>query len=114
MVSGGLVGINLDPKACAKFCLIAPELARQTEQAKNVRYQCIFFKIVNVFFFHSITKDCLLSLGMSTKIQEYHHNLTTVLSREEKCASKLASKLLQAILIPLLSKDKIFLTSLLK
>ena len=25
---------------------------------------------------------------MSTKAQEYHHNLTTVLSREEKCVSK--------------------------
>ena len=39
-----------------------------------------------------MTKDCyLLSSGMSTKAQEYHHNLTTVLSREEKCVSKLTA-----------------------
>ena len=40
-----------------------------------------------------MTKDCyLLSSGMSTNVtQEYHHNLTTVLSREEKCVSKLTA-----------------------
>ena len=38
-----------------------------------------------------MTKYCYLLLGMSIKIQEYYHNLTTVLSREEKCVSKLAA-----------------------
>ena len=35
-VSGGLVGITLNPSARAKFFLIAPELARLSEQAKSM------------------------------------------------------------------------------
>ena len=35
-VSGGLVGITLNPKARTKYFLIAPELARLAEQAKQM------------------------------------------------------------------------------
>lgn len=51
-VSGGLVGITLNEAARTKFFLIAPELARLAEQAKNVA-------------------------GVSSKPQGRHHNLTT-------------------------------------
>jgi len=35
-VSGGLVGITLNPNTRTKYLLIAPELARLTEQAKQM------------------------------------------------------------------------------
>ena len=35
-VSGGLVGITLNANACRKYFLIAPELARLAEQAKQM------------------------------------------------------------------------------
>ena len=64
-VSGGLVGITLNPSARTKFFLIAPELARLAEQAKDMA-------------------------GVSVKIQDRHHNLTTsVLNREEASIVKL-------------------------
>lgn len=60
-VSGGLVGITQNPTARNKFFLIAPELARLAEDAKN-----------------------MAGLSMQKKRKE-HHNLTTaVLEREEK------------------------------
>ena len=56
-VSGGLVGINLNPSARAKFFLISPELARLADEANDMA-------------------------GVSTKLQDQHHNLTAaVLSR---------------------------------
>ena len=66
-VSGGLVSITQNPSARAKFFLITPELARMTEQAKEIA-------------------------GVSIKIQDYHHNLSlAVLSREENNVSKLTA-----------------------
>ena len=66
-VSGGLVGITLNPSARAKFFLISPELARLAEEANDMA-------------------------GVSTKLQDQHHNLTAaVLSREEKNISKLTT-----------------------
>ena len=66
-VGGGLVGITLNPSTRAKFFLIAPELARLAEESKDMA-------------------------GVSKKIQDQHHNLTTaVLSREEKNVSKLTT-----------------------
>ena len=66
-VSGGLVGITLNPSARAKFFLIAPELSRLAEQANDMA-------------------------GVSTKVQDKHHKLTAaVLSREEKNISKLTT-----------------------
>ena len=68
-VSGGLVGITLNPSAQAKFFLISPELAPLTEEANDMA-------------------------GVSTKLQDQHHNLTAaVLSREEKNISKLHQSL---------------------
>ncbi|KAK3747362.1 hypothetical protein QZH41_005268 [Actinostola sp. cb2023] len=64
-VTGGLVGITLNPSARSKFFLIAPELAKLAEQAK-------------------------VMAGVSSKIQTHHHNLTTaVLNREDKKVEKL-------------------------
>ena len=51
-VSGGLIGITLNPTARTKYFLIAPELARLAEQAK-------------------------LMAGTSSNTQTSHHNLTT-------------------------------------
>jgi len=66
-VSGGLVGITLNPSARARFFLIAPELARLAEQANDMA-------------------------GASTKVQDKHHKLAAaVLSREEKNISKLTT-----------------------
>jgi len=66
-VGGGLVGITLNPSTRAKFFLIAPELARLAEEAKDMA-------------------------GVSKKIEDQHHSLTTaVLSREEKNVSKLTT-----------------------
>ena len=66
-VSGGLVGITLNPSARAKFFLISPELARLAEEANDMA-------------------------GVSTKLQDQHHNLTAaVLSCEEKNISKLTT-----------------------
>lgn len=65
-VSGGLVGITLNPNARTKFFLIAPELARLAEEAKEMA---------------GTTK---------TKEGTHHHTLTVaVLSREEKNIGKL-------------------------
>ena len=62
-----LVSITLNPSARAKFFMIAPELARLAEQAKDMA-------------------------GVSSKMQGWHHNLTTaVLSREEKIIEKLST-----------------------
>ncbi|KAK3740142.1 hypothetical protein QZH41_020119 [Actinostola sp. cb2023] len=64
-VTGGLVGIILNPSARSKFFLIAPELAKLAEQAKDMA-------------------------GVSSKIQTHHRNLTTaVLNREDKKVEKL-------------------------
>ena len=66
-VSGGLVGITLNPSARAKFFLISPELAPLKEKANDMA-------------------------DVSTKLQDQHHNLTAaVLSREEKNISKLTT-----------------------
>ena len=66
-VSGGLVGITLNPSARAKFFLISPELAQLAEEANDMA-------------------------GVSTKLQDQHYNLTAaVLSREEKNISKLTA-----------------------
>ena len=70
-VSGGLVGITQNPSARAKFFLIAPELARLAEQAKEMA-------------------------GVSIKIQDQHHNLSlAVLSREENNISKLTTTIVR-------------------
>ena len=59
-VAGGLVGITLNPAARIKFFLIAPELARLSEEAK-------------------------LLAGMSSPTQMHHHGLSSsVLTRQEK------------------------------
>ena len=58
-VSGGLIGITLNPSARTKYFLIAPELARLAEQAK-------------------------LMAGTSSKTQTSHHNLTTAVRLREE------------------------------
>ena len=58
-VSGGLIGITLNPSARTKYFFIAPELARLAEQAK-------------------------LMAGTSSKTQTSHHNLTTVVRLHEE------------------------------
>lgn len=59
-VSGGLVGITLNPSARTKFFLIAPEMARLAGEAKDMA-------------------------GMCSQAQRQHHKLSAaVLSREEK------------------------------
>ena len=64
-VTGGLVGITLNPSARAKFFLIAPELVRLANQAKDME-------------------------GVTHEIRGKHHNLTAaVVSREEKNITKL-------------------------
>ena len=66
-VTGGLVGITLNPSARAKFFLIAPELTRLANQAKDVA-------------------------GVTHEICGKHHNLTAaVVSREEKNINKLSN-----------------------
>ena len=66
-VSGGLVGLTLNPSARAKLFLISPELARLADKANDMA-------------------------GVSTKLQNQHHNLrAAVLSREEKNISKLTT-----------------------
>ena len=65
-VSGGLVGITLNPSARVKFFLIAPELARLAEQAKS------------------------MAGSSSTTSVPHHHALTSaVLAREEKSIEQL-------------------------
>ena len=62
-VCGGLVGITINPSARAMFFLISPELARFAEEANDMA-------------------------GVSTKLQDQHHNLTVaVLSCEEKTSA---------------------------
>ena len=66
-VTGGLVGITLNPSACVKFFLIAPELARLANQAKDMA-------------------------GVTHGIRGKHHNLTAaVVSQEEKNIIKLSN-----------------------
>ena len=66
-VTGGLVGITLNPSARAKFFLIAPELARLANQAKDMA-------------------------GVTHETRGKHHNLTAaVVSREEKNITKLSN-----------------------
>ena len=66
-VTGGLVGITLNPSARAKFFLIAPEVARLANQAKDMA-------------------------GVTHGIRGKHHNLTAaVVSREEKNITKLSN-----------------------
>ena len=66
-VTGGLVGITLNPSARARFLLVAPELPRLANQAKDMA-------------------------GVTHKIREKHHKLAAaVVSREEKNISKLSN-----------------------
>ena len=66
-VTGGLVGITLNPSARAKFFLIAPELARLANQAKEMA-------------------------GVTHETRGKRHNLTAaVVSREEKNIIKLSN-----------------------
>ena len=66
-VTVGLVGITVNPSACAKFFLIAPELARLANQAKDMA-------------------------GVTHEIRGKHHNPTAaVVSREEKNLTKLSN-----------------------
>ncbi|KAK3708724.1 hypothetical protein QZH41_004431 [Actinostola sp. cb2023] len=66
-VSGGLVGITLNPSARAKFFLIAPELARLAEEAKD-----------------------MAGSSSTMKGSHHHHALTvSVLCREEKSIEQL-------------------------
>ena len=66
-VTGGLVGITLNQDARTKFFLIAPELARLAEQAKNMA-------------------------NVSPKILVHHHHLAAaVLAREEKGVKQLTA-----------------------
>ena len=68
-VSGGLIGIMLNPTACTKYFLIAPELARLAEQAK-------------------------LMAGTSSKTETSHHNLTTAVRlREERNVQQLIASI---------------------
>ncbi|KAJ7394879.1 hypothetical protein OS493_000714 [Desmophyllum pertusum] len=65
-VTGGLVGITLNPSARTKFFLIAPEMAKLAEQAKDMA-------------------------GVSSKVQSHHHNdMPSVLSRENLTIKTLA------------------------
>ena len=58
-VSGGLIGITLNPNARTKYFLIAPELARLTEQAKEMA-------------------------GTSSKKGKHHDTITSVRTCQEK------------------------------
>ena len=70
-VSGGLVGITLNPTARTKYFLIAPELARLAEQAKQMA-------------------------GTSSKTQTHHHNLSTAVRlRQEKNIDRLVNGILR-------------------
>jgi len=70
-VSGGLVGITLNPTARTKYFLIAPELARLAEQAKQMT-------------------------GTSSKTQTHHHNLSTAVRlRQEKNIDRLVNGILR-------------------
>lgn len=68
-VSGGLIGITLNPTARTKYFLIAPELARLAEQAK-------------------------LRTGTSSKTQTSHYNLTTAVRlRKERYVQQLTASI---------------------
>ena len=68
-VSGGLIGIMLNPTARTKYFLIAPELARLAEQGK-------------------------LMAGTSSKTQTSNHNLTTAVRlREERNVQQLTASI---------------------
>ena len=68
-VSGGLIGITLNPTARTKYFVIAPELARLAEEAK-------------------------LMAGTSSKAQTSHHNLTTAVRlREERNVQQLTASI---------------------
>ena len=67
-VSGGLVGITLNPNTCSNYFLIVPELARLAEKAKEMS-------------------------GMSAcKTEKHYHSLSTaVRARQEKNIEQLAT-----------------------
>ena len=65
-VSGGLIGITLNPNARNKFFLIAPELARLAEEAKD-----------------------MAGLSKQKKTKEHHNLSTAALEREERHVKKL-------------------------
>ena len=65
-VSGGLVGITLNPSAQAKFSLIAPELARLSEQAKS-----------------------MAGISFTTSGSHHHALAPAVLAREDKSIEQL-------------------------
>ena len=67
-VSGGLIGITLNPSARNKFFLIAPELARLAEEAKN-----------------------MAGLSRQKRAKEHHNLSTAVLVREERNVKKLTA-----------------------
>ena len=72
-VSGGLVGITLNPIARARFFLTAPELARLAEETKNMA-------------------------GVTAKVHDCHHNLVAaVISCEERNIHKLISTIVRYI-----------------
>ena len=74
-VTGGMVGITLNPSARVRFLLVAPELPRLANQAKDMA-------------------------GVTHKIRKKHHKLAVaVVSREEKNISKL-SKTIRAFTNP--------------
>ena len=67
-VSGGLIGITLNPSARNQFFLIAPELARLAEEAEN-----------------------MAGLSRQKKAKEHHNLSTAVLVREERNVKKLTA-----------------------
>ena len=80
-VAGELVRITLNPAALTKFFLIAPELARLSEEAK-------------------------LLAGMSSPIEMHHHGLSiSVLTRQEKNIKELTSTI-QGFTNPFTENDK--------
>ena len=68
-VSGSLIGITLNPSARNKFFLIAPELARLAEEAKN-----------------------MVGLSRQKKAMEHHNLSTAVLIREERNVKQLTER----------------------
>jgi len=76
-VSGGSIGITLNPNARTKYFLIAPELARLAEQAKEMA-------------------------GTSSKKGKHHDAITSVRTRQEKNIEQLVdSSIVSRILSPL-------------
>ena len=67
-VSGGLIGIALNPSAHNKFFVIAPELARLAEEAKN-----------------------MAGLSRQKKTKEHHNLSTAVLVCKERNVKQLTA-----------------------